>query len=147
MLRTFKQEGIEGGIFGDIDFNPHREWIEKVCNEAGLTPHIPLWLENQNQLLRDFIDSGFEAVLVAARADLFGENVLGRKIDRDFIKDLLELCETKGITPCGEAGEYHTLVVDGPLFKRRLKIINSEKVLSEEHWFLDISNADLRAKQ
>ena len=44
MLRTFKQEGIEGGIFGDIDFNPHREWIERVCQEAGIIPHLPLWL-------------------------------------------------------------------------------------------------------
>ena len=146
MLRTFKQEGIEGGVFGDIDFNPHREWIERVCREADITPHLPLWQESQNELLREFVSLGFEAIVVAAKAEFFGEEVLGQKVDGDFIKLLEELGKTKVITPSGEAGEYHTLVVDGPLFKKRLEILKTRKVLREGTRFLEILSADLKVK-
>lgn len=147
MLKVFKKEGIEGGVFGDIDFEPHREWIEKVCTEAGMTPHLPLWGENQKKLMEEFIDAGFIAVVIAVKAELFGEEVLGQRIDRDFIKQLDRLCETRNITLCGEAGEYHTLVIDGPLFKNRLEVTESRKVTRDEHHFLDISGIELKAKQ
>ena len=145
-LRTFRQEGVDGGVFGDIDFNAHREWIDRVCREVDVIPHLPLWGESQDKIMRDFIDLGFEAIVVAARADLFGEEVLGQKVDLDFIKHLEELKETKEITPCGEAGEYHTLVTDGPIFNQRVEILETNKVLREERWFLEILNSDLRSK-
>lgn len=146
MLKVFKKEGIEGGVFGDIDFNPHREWIERVCAEAGMTPHLPLWGEDQKKLMEEFIEAGFEAVVIAVKSELFGEEVLGQKIDRDFIKQLDEISKTKDITPCGEAGEYHTLVTDGPLFKKRLEITESRRVTRDEHHFLDIIGTELEAK-
>ena len=146
MLRSFKQEGIDGGIFGDIDFNEHREWIERVCQEVAIIPHLPLWGESQYKLLKAFVTLGFEAIVIAARTDFFGEEVLGRKIDSDFIKQLAKLKETEEITLCGEAGEYHTLVIDGPLFQKRVEITEARKVLREGRWFLEILNADLRGK-
>ncbi len=146
MLRRFKQEGIDGGVFGDIDFNEHREWIERVCQETDITPHLPLWEESQDKLLREFVSAGFEAVVVAAKADLFSEEVLGRRVDMDFIEQLEELKETKGITPCGEAGEYHTLVINGPLFQKRIEIRETRNVLREERWFLEILKADLKGR-
>ncbi len=146
MLRAFRQEGIEGGVFGDIDFDAHRQWVERVCQEVDITPHLPLWGENQHKILRDFISLGFEAVVVATKADLFGEEWLGRRVDPDFIKHLDELRKTKDITLCGEAGEYHTLVTDGPLFKKRLEILDTRKVLKDEHWFLEILKTELRTK-
>jgi len=146
MLRAFRQEGVDGGVFGDIDFEEHRQWIDRVCREVDVIPHLPLWGESQEEIMRDFIDLGFEAVVVAAKADLFGEEILGRKVDLDFIKHLEELRETKEITPCGEAGEYHTLVTDGPLFNQRLEILETNRVLREERWFLDILKSDLMPK-
>jgi len=146
MLKAFKREGIEGGVFGDIDFNAHREWIERVCREADIKPYLPLWLESQDKLMAEFIDSGFEAVVVAAKAEYFGEEVLGQKIDRSFIANLEELGKIKTITPCGEAGEYHTLVIDGPTFQKRLEILKSRKVLREGIRFLEILSADLKDK-
>jgi len=146
MLTEFKQEGIEGGVFGDIDFNPHREWIERVCREADITPHLPLWGEGQKQLMEEFIDAGFKAVVIAAKTELFGEEVLGTKIDRNFIHQLDELSKTKDITHCGEAGEYHTLVVDGPIFKKRLEITESQKVERDGIRFLEILNTELKSK-
>ena len=146
MLRAFKAEGIEGGVFGDIDFNAHREWIERVCQKAGIIPHLPLWLESQDKLMKEFIDHGFDAIVVAAKADLFGEDVLGQKVDMNFIRQLEQLRQTKGITLCGEAGEHHTLVLDRPLFKKRLEILETRKILREGIRFLEILSTDLKAK-
>jgi diphthine-ammonia ligase len=144
-LREFKREGIGGGVFGDIDFNAHREWIERVCRSAGIVPYLPLWLESQSGLMEEFIDAGFQAMVVAVKADLLGEEVLGRTVDREFMSYLTGL--KKGITPCGEAGEYHTLVVDGPLFEKRLDITKSEKVSRGDHHFLEIFEVKLRTKR
>lgn len=146
MLLSFKQEGINGGVFGAITFDENREWIERVCHEMDVTPHLPLWDESQDKILREFIDSGFESIVIATRADLLGEEWLGRRIDLDFISDIAETGKIKDITPCGEAGEYHTLVINGPLFKKRMEIMGVSKVLRGEHWFLEISGIDLRPK-
>ena len=146
MLGEFKAEGITGGVFGDIDFNEHRLWIDRVCQEVAINPHLPLWEQDQTEIMNDFIASGFKAIVVATRADVLGEEWLGRKIDLDFIKDLAELGKIRPITPCGEAGEYHTLVIDGPPFKQHLEILETNKVLKDGHWFLNILNSELRAK-
>ena len=84
--------------------------------------------------------------VIATRADLLGEEWLGRRIDLDFLEQLDKLRETKDITPCGEAGEYHTLVIDGPLFKKRIEVLETRKVLRDEHWFLEILKTELRTK-
>ncbi len=144
-IQEFKREGIEGGVFGDIDFNAHREWIERVCQKAGVTPHLPLWLNDQTKLMNEFISAGFKSVVVAVKAELLGKDVLGRFIDKEFLAYLAGL--NKGITPCGEAGEFHTLVVDGPIFKKRLEITKSEKVTRGEHNFLEILELELKDKK
>jgi len=146
MLCAFKAEGIKDGVFGDIDLEGHREWVERVCQQAGITPHLPLWGLSQEKILKDFIELGFEAVIVAAKADLFGEEWLGRKVDLDFLSYLSELAKTKDITPCGEAGEYHTLVIDGPIFKQRIGILETNKAFRDERWFLEILKSELKAK-
>lgn len=146
MIKKFREEGIEGGVFGDIDFNPHREWIENTCQKADITPHLPLWGEDQTKLMEEFIDAGFESVVVAAKAELLSMDVLGRKIDRDFIKYLEGVSEKEEITPCGEAGEYHTLVIDGPIFQKRLEITSSEKVQRDGYIYLEIFGTELKAK-
>ncbi|MBA7683038.1 hypothetical protein ES703_91394 [subsurface metagenome] len=146
MLLTLKGEGVSGGVFGDIDLEEHRQWVERVCREVEMTPYLPLWGQSQETVLSDFVRLGFEAIVVAVRADLFGEEWLGRKVDLDFINYLVELRETEDFTLCGEAGEYHTLVTDGPIFSQRLEILETNKVLREGHWFLEILKSELRSK-
>lgn len=143
-IKGFKQEGVTGGVFGDIDFNAHREWIERICANAGITPHLPLWLENQQKLMEEFIDAGYKSVIVAVKADLLDKEDLGKIIDKDFLAYISGL--NKNITPCGEAGEFHSLVVDGPLFKKRLAITESEKITRGGHHFLEIKNIKLKSK-
>jgi len=145
-LLALKQEEITGGVFGDIDIEEHREWIERVCEEEEITPSSPLWGQTQENVLSSFIASGFEAVVVAAKAELFGEEWLGRRIDLDFIRQLDKLRETNDFQLCGEAGEYHTFVIDGPLFNQRIEILETNKVLKEGHWFLEIVKYALKPK-
>jgi len=145
-LRGLKQKGLSGGVFGDIDLDEHRQWVENVCREANMTPHLPLWMQKQERILSDFIAAGFEAIMVAAKADLFGEEWIGRKVDEGFIRDLDELRKTKDITPCGEAGEYHTFVIDGPIFGQRIEIQKTGKIMKEGYRFLEISGYKLKPK-
>lgn len=142
----FKQHGVTAGVFGDIDFNAHREWIDRVCSDAGVTPYLPLWLQDQNEIMQDFIDLGFESVVVATKSDLLGEEWVGRRVDADFLADLRELSRTKSITPCGEAGEYHSYVIDGPFFRKRVSILETGKEQKGDHWFLRINRYQLDNK-
>ncbi len=146
MVIAFKREGVMGGIFGDIDIEEHRQWVERICHEVDIMPYQPLWGQSQDKIMRDFINLGFEAIVIATRSDMLGEEWLGRRVDLDFLEQLDKLRETKDITPCGEAGEYHTLVINGPLFNQRVEILETNKVLREEHWFLEILKCDLRSK-
>ncbi len=135
VLLELKKQGVTDGVFGDIDLDEHREWVERVCRECGITPHLPLWGKDQSDLLEVFIDSGFKAIIVATDVSVMGEEWLGRVVDASLVADL----ENAGnITPCGEAGEYHTLVIGGPLLKKDLEVSKAENVLRDEHWFLDI---------
>ena len=143
-LQHLSEERITTGVFGDIDFEPHREWIEKVCAQSGVTPVLPLWGGDQNKIILDFIDLGFKAIVIATRADLMGKEWLGRMIDKEFMRDIADF--NKDITPCGEAGEFHTLVLDGPIFKKRLEICDAEAVKRGEHWFWDINRLELAGK-
>lgn len=141
-----KQKGVGGVVFGEIDLEEHKEWVDRVCAELGVMPIIPLWGDEPEALLAGFIDAGFEAIVVTARADLFDQTWLGRKVDREFIKELFQLSSQFDIHICGERGEYHTFVVDGPPFRRRLKITASSKELRDGYWFLDISGYEVVAK-
>ena len=130
-------KGIEAMIFGDIYLDEHKNWVERVCQDLSIIPIEPLWNEEPPALLEEFIDLGFKAVVVSAQADKFGKDFVGKEVDRE----LLSFLKSKNICPCGENGEFHTLVVDGPFFKRRIQILESEPVLKKgfwEYWFLDI---------
>ncbi len=138
--------GIEGGVIGDIDGPEHREWVERVCREMGIRAFLPLLGRRQGEILKEFIDSGFKAIVVAVKADLFGEEWLGREIDADFFRRLSELESKLPVSLCGEAGEYHSFVVDGPLFQKRIEILDSAKVERDGYRFLSISNYRLKEK-
>jgi diphthine-ammonia ligase len=143
-IARLKNSGVNYGIFGDIDFEPHLEWITRICAGAKIMPIMPLWQLHQEDIAQNFIDLGFEAVVVATQADLLGEEWLGRKFDTSFLRDVSAFNDE--ISPCGEAGEFHTLVVDGPLFKKRIEIKNARKEQRNNHWYLKISKCELLEK-
>ena len=139
IIKSVLSEGIKGVVFGDI-FLHMRKWADKVCIDLGIQSIEPLCDRNSEEILLDFIDSGFKAIIVATQANLLDEKWLGRKLDISFLNDIKKL---KNIDVCGENGEYHTLVINGPIFKKRIDISKSEKVLRDGYWFLDIQEYKL----
>ncbi len=113
-----KEENIDYGVFGDIDLVAHREWIENVCLKAGIKPLFPLWGIKRADVVKEFVSSGFKAMIVACKKELKEYNILGREFDNEFISEMMEL----GIDPAGENGEFHTIVYDGPIFTEKLNI-------------------------
>ncbi len=149
VMMELKQMGVEGAVFGDIDIQEHKNWVDRVCGEVAITPIEPLWGLNPEQTLTDFINEGFEAIVINVKADLFGEEWLGRKVDHKFLEDLQRLQNKYDIHTCGERGEYHTFVTDGPIFKKRIRISDSERVQREGYWrfwFLNILRYEIEEK-
>lgn len=140
-VSELKQPRLRGMVFGDIYLDPHREWVERVCGEIGIVALEPLWGRDTGELLAQFIDLGFKSVIICAKAELIEQNWLGRTVDREFMQYLVD----KGIDPCGENGEYHTLVVDGPLFKQSIELLESRVYEREGYYLLDIVRHRLSA--
>ena len=139
-IRDVIAEGIGGVVFGDIHLPNGREWAEKICRELGIQAIEPLWGCSSEEIMSEFIESGFEAIIVCTQGDLLGEEWVGRSVDKAFLEEILDC---KDVDPCGENGEYHTFVTDGPLFKQRMDISESQKVLRDGYWFLDIRDYQL----
>jgi uncharacterized protein (TIGR00290 family) len=131
-----KEKGIYTGIFGDIDLQQHRDWVERVCKEMSVTPQLPLWNRQREELVKEFIDSGFKAVIVAVSAPVLGKEWLGREINREFVREIGGMSQ---VDLCGEKGEYHSFVYDGPIFKKRVEFNTGRKILRDKHWFLELS--------
>lgn len=108
---------IEGVVFGDIDLEPHRAWEEKVCNASNLRAFLPLWQQNRIELVNQMIDSGIETMIVSCNLEM-GESYLGKILTKELAIEL----KKKGIDPCGENGEFHTLVINCPLFKNKITL-------------------------
>ncbi len=140
---ALKEKGVATGIFGDIDLQEHRDWVERVSRDVGIKPILPLWKEKREELLKEFIQAGFRAIIVSLRVDLLGKEWLGRRINEDFVNDLKKV---GNIDLCGENGEYHTFVYDGPIFKRNIDILNTKKIKNDKHWFLDILDYEITEK-
>lgn len=124
-------------VFGDIFLLDQINWVERVCKDLGINPVEPLWNNKPDDIVREFVGSGFKAIIVSCKADPLGRQYIGRQIDIELIDELKE----KGVCPCGENGEFHTLVVDGPIFNKRIEIQEAEPILKDgfwKHWFLDI---------
>ena len=110
-LRRFAEQGLTHGLFGDIDLQPHRDWEEKVCAAAGLRAELPLWQEPRRALVDELLALGYRARVVCVDARFLDASFCGREFDAAFLADLPE-----GVDACGENGEFHTFVFDGPRF-------------------------------
>lgn len=140
VIHQLKNEGVEGGIFGDIYLQAHRDWIERVCGELGIIPYFPLWEEDTGKLLKEFIDAGFQATIVSVRKDNLGQEWLGQNLDNGFLKEILKT----DIDPCAENGEFHTFVYDGPIFENAVNIKTDGIRSDDRHWYLTIHSKQPR---
>ena len=115
-LAVTAELGITHVVFGDILFNEHREWAERLSAGSGLTAVEPLWRRSTTDLYRDVLASGTRARIVTVRTSKLDESYLGRDLAEDLLADFV----ARDVDPCGERGEYHTLVTSCPAFSRPL---------------------------
>ncbi len=121
------------GVFGDINIEPNRLWEEKVCAAAMVEPCLPLWKKQRGDHIHEFIEAGFTAYVAVVHAEKLPKALLGRKFDEELIEEF----KAARIDLSGEEGEYHTVVVDGPLFDYPVSLQAGETVLRSGYWFLD----------
>ena len=145
-LLQMKTKGVEGIVTGDVyDIALHEAgWLDRICKEVGLTPVKPLWHRDTKQILNEFITEGFKATVVRVKTDVLGMEWLGRQVNKEVFYDLLKLGT---VDPCGERGEFHTFVTDGPLFKKRIEILESEKIKLNGHGRLVIKSFEVKPKR
>ena len=146
VMKKLHEIGVEGLVTGDIDMMEHRTWTENMCSKFGLKALMPLWKLDRKEIMTGFIADGFESIVVCLKADILDERWLGRRIDKKFMSAMEKYKRSHDIDICGENGEYHTFVIDGPSFQKRISITPGDKVLSEGYWFQDITKARLIRK-
>ncbi len=130
-----KKYGFTGGVFGDVNLTGHRQWVEKMCRLCSINFNLPLWMMEERKVSEELIKRGGKAILVAIRSDLVDQRWLGRVMDKKYI----DYCIKNNISPCGEGGEAHTLVIDGPLFNKPLEYIPGEIKHDQQRALLEIS--------
>lgn len=133
-LREAKEMGAELACFGDIDIEANRHWCETRCENAGLEPVFPLWHRNREENVRELITLGYKCLIKSINNTLLPKSLLGKIIDEDVIREM-ERCK---IDVCGENGEYHTLVVDGPIFKKPFPYTAGEVIDFGDYSVIDI---------
>lgn len=137
-------EGFTHGVFGDIFLEDLKEYREKQLGKVGLKPIFPLWKKDTSVLIREFLQAGFKAITVCVNAKLLDKSFCGRLIDEQFLAHL-----PKEVDSCGENGEFHTFVYDGPNFKFPIKFEKGEITLKTydsgksekwdtQFWFCDL---------
>lgn len=135
LLETAKNQGAEVLVTGDIDVPAHGCWHEKVTDQVGLKLGMPLWEMNRREVVEEFINLGFVTLIVTVNLSLgMREEDLGRILTLEYIKEL----EDRGIDPCGESGEFHSTVIDGPLFKHPISVQKCEILKDGEYAFLPL---------
>jgi len=112
-LLEAKKRGAEACVFGDIDHEDHRKWCNEKCEKAGLVPLFPLWGQGRRETVYELIDSGFVATIATINNECLSSDFLGQTLT----KELAERIAATGADICGENGEYHTFVSDGPIFR------------------------------
>ena len=130
-----KEYKVDAAVFGDIDIESHREWEEKVSDAAGLKALLPIWQKDRRALVEEMVEIGMKCLIVSCQST-FAEAILGKTIDQN----LLEVFDELNIDACGENGEYHSLVIDGPLHQQVTKFDHGDVLTHNNYSFLDLKD-------
>ncbi len=134
LLARHQAKGIKRVGFGDLFLEDIRSYREKNLSRVDMQGIFPLWQKETRSLARYFIEAGFKAVVVCVDPKQVDPSFCGREYDQRFLDDLPE-----GVDPCGENGEFHTFVYDGPIFRRPIQINRGEVVERDGFWFCDLT--------
>ena len=143
-MTGFVESGISHSVFGDIFLEDLKLYREERLAEVGLKGHFPIWKRDTRELIHEFLDLGFRTLVVSVDGSKLDRSFAGRELDLDFLNDLPE-----GVDPCGENGEFHTFVFEGPIFQkpvafRKGEVVGKSYKLSKDtgetvtYWFQDL---------
>jgi diphthine-ammonia ligase len=133
LARLRDEQGVSAVAFGDIDLEAHRVWCRSVCDELGLECLHPIWDEPREALLQEFLAAGFVTRIVAVQPHKLDAALLGHVLDEAMIEQF----RRAGIDLCGEAGEYHSVVVDGPCLRQPLRLRDAGRLDVDGYYFVD----------
>lgn len=129
-LLFFQGQGISSVAFGDLFLEDIRKYREQNLSKITMQGIFPLWNKDTHELARKFIELGFQAVIICVDSQKLDKKFAGRYFDRQFLSDL-----PATVDPCGENGEFHSFVFDGPIFRKPIPFTIGDKVLREERFY------------
>jgi uncharacterized protein (TIGR00290 family) len=130
LLTKYQKKGINQVVFGDIFLEDVRKYREENLAKIEMTGLYPLWGRDTNELAKKFIDLNFRSIITCVDTELLDGKFVGREFDREFLSKL-----PKKVDPCGENGEFHSFVYDGPIFEYPIKFEIGKKVLRENRFY------------
>jgi uncharacterized protein (TIGR00290 family) len=133
----YREHGTNRVVFGDLFLEEIRAYRERMLTGQGMLGLFPLWQRDTLALIREFLHQGFKTAVVCVDPKQLDPSFLGRVIDQDFLSQL-----PAGVDPCGENGEFHTFVFDGPIFRYPIKLGFGERVCRDSFWFCDLLPID-----
>ena len=134
VLTRLKQEGVSLVAFGDIFLEELRKYREDNLSKMGMKGVFPIWSRDTVELTKSFIALGFRAIITCIDTKVLDKRFVGRTLDEQFLAEL-----PPDVDPCGENGEFHSFVFDGPIFKERIACIPGESVLRSSFYFCDLT--------
>jgi len=146
LRRIFRRVDADGVVVGAIASDYQHERVNRVAAETGLRVFAPLWRHDPRRLVRDYLTAGMEIVFSSVSAEGLDASWLGRRWDDGVVEDLLRLQERHGVHPCGEGGEFETLVLDGPMFSKRVRVVRASPEWQGSSGVWRVSEARLEAK-
>ncbi len=141
-----EQHGIEGVVTGALLSVYQATRVQRICRDLDLWCFNPLWYTDPEHYMKELIATGFRAIITGVFAAPFSADWLGREIDQEAFSGLQQYVRSDRITLTGEGGEYETLVVDAPLFAKRIVVLESEKEYANFRGLLRVKRAVLEAK-
>lgn len=133
-MNECRAEGITHGVFGDIDIEDHLEWVKTTCAKSDIVSVHPLWNIPRREIVEELLDAGFEAWIVVVNLKMMPAKYAGKRFTRALVEEL----EAEGIDSCGESGEFHTVIVDGPIFTERLPVKIGEPIQRGDYIFAPV---------
>ncbi len=146
VLNKLKERGIEAIFAGALASEYQKSRIDQLCRDLGLESNAPLWHIDPKKYMEEIIDSGFEVIIISVSAEGLDESWLGKRIDHQLLEEIINLNSKYGMHMAFEGGEAETLVLDCPIFKRRIKIIEASNVWDRDSGYLLITKAELENK-
>jgi diphthine-ammonia ligase len=146
IAQAIKDFRIDGVVTGAVESVYQAARIQQICNRLGVWCVNPLWKRNQKALLEETVAEGFKTVISGVFAYPLDKSWLGKQIDENMIEKLMVLSETYGLSPSGEGGEIETTVIDAPLFKKKIEILDSEGEAQGNSGIFKIKKAQLTKK-